>query len=240
MAVNPQVSSVPAPPTLQAHRPNNSNYGLTFWQSLAIAALVAVGYYVGTIVGFWLTPSSQPISTFWPPNAILLAALLLIPRRTWWIILLAVLLAHLIAQQRSGVPLPTAVGWFIGNTGEAVVGAMCISHFTNQRRVFERVRGVLVFLIFGVVFAPLVTSFVDAAVVVWTGWGNGYWLLWTERLFSNMLAALTIVPTIVAPIALGVCALWIGRAERIPLADRAGIDLGCDPWARSIHDRIDE
>jgi signal transduction histidine kinase len=197
MAANPQVSSVPATPTLQAHQPNNSNYGVTLWQSLGIAVLVAVGYYVGTIVGFWLTPSSQPISTFWPPNAILLAALLLVPRRTWWIILLAVLLAHLIAQLRSGVPLPTAMGWFIGNTGEAVVGAVCISHFTNQRRVFESVRGVLLFLIFGVVFAPLVMSFLDAAVVVWTGWGNGYWVLWTARLFSNMLAASTIVPAIV-------------------------------------------
>jgi signal transduction histidine kinase len=197
MAGDPQVSSVPATPTLQAQQPDSSNYGLTFWQSLRIAALVAVGYYVGTMVGFWLTPSSQPISTFWPPNAILLAALLLVPRRTWWIILLAVLLAHLVAQLRSGVPLPTAMGWFIGNTGEAVVGAMCISHFTDQRRVFESVRGVLFFLIFGVVFAPLVSSFLDAAVVVWTGWGDGYWVLWTARLFSNMLAALTIVPTIV-------------------------------------------
>src|SRR5580704_8233907 len=140
MAGDPQVSSVPATPTLQAQQPDSSNYGLTFWQSLRIAALVAVGYYVGTMVGFWLTPSSQPISTFWPPNAILLAALLLVPRRTWWIILLAVLLAHLVAQLRSGVPLPTAMGWFIGNTGEAVVGAMCISHFTDQRRVFESVR----------------------------------------------------------------------------------------------------
>jgi signal transduction histidine kinase len=197
MARNPQVSSVPAPPTLRAHQPNNSNYGLTFWQSLAIAALVAVGYYVGTIVGFWLTPSSQPISTFWPPNAILLAALLLIPRRTWWIILLAVLCAHLLAQLRSGVPLPTAVGWFIGNTAEAVVGALCISHFTDPRRVFESVRGVLFFAIFGAIVAPLVTSFVDASVVVWTGWGNGYWVLWAARFFDNMLAALTVAPTIV-------------------------------------------
>jgi len=35
------------------------------------------------------TPTGQPNSTFWPPNAILLAALLLAPRKRWWAIFLA-------------------------------------------------------------------------------------------------------------------------------------------------------
>jgi two-component system sensor histidine kinase UhpB len=38
---------------------------------------------------------------------------------------------------------------------------------------------------------------VDAAVVLSTGFGNGYWKLWTSRLFSNMLAAVAVAPTII-------------------------------------------
>src|SRR5436190_3071707 len=80
------------------------------------ALLVGISYYVGTRVGFAWTPSGQPNSTFWPPNAILLAALLLTPRRAWWTLLLAVLPAHMFAQLQTGVPMWTVVGWFITNS----------------------------------------------------------------------------------------------------------------------------
>jgi len=53
-------------------------------RTVNFAVLVGVAYYLGTRIGFALTPSGQPNSTFWPPNAILLAAFLLAPRRTWW------------------------------------------------------------------------------------------------------------------------------------------------------------
>lgn len=164
---------------------------------LFTALLVSTGYYFGTLIGFALTPKQDPISTFWPPNATLLASLLLVPRRRWWTLLLAVLPAHLIAQLSHGVPLTTAVGWYVGNTGEALLGAVLITGLQDTRHLFDRVRGLFVFLIFGVFGAPLITSFLDAGVVVATGFGKGYWLLWTARLLSNMVAALTLVPTIV-------------------------------------------
>jgi signal transduction histidine kinase len=95
------------------------------------------------------------------------------------------------------VPLATACGWFVGNTAEALIGASCISYFKNQVPLFESIRGVTIFLRFGVLLAPLVTSFVDAAIVLGTGWGRDYWALWGARLFTNMISELTIVPTIV-------------------------------------------
>ncbi len=158
---------------------------------------LAIGYYGGTIIGFALTPSNQPIATFWPPNAILLAVLLLNRRRVWWIFVLAVLPVHLFVQLRSGVPLLTSIGWFAGNAGEALLGALLITRFEKVELLFKTIRGVIVFLIFGVLAAPLITSFLDAAVVVVTGMGSQYWHFWLSRLFSNMLAELTLVPTIV-------------------------------------------
>ena len=165
---------------------------------LGSASIVGVGYYVGTRIGFALTPSGQPNSTFWPPNAILLAAFLLAPRRVWWAFLIAVLPAHLLAQLQTGVPTTTALGWFISNTGEALIGALCITRFTNQKSVFDSVRGVFVFVVFGVILAPFATSFLDAAIVVVTHWGRGYLPITTERFWTNALAELTIVPAIVA------------------------------------------
>src|SRR5215467_7797717 len=67
-------------------------------QTAGSPVLVAIAYYLGTRIGFALTPVGQPNSTFWPPNAILLAAFLLARRRVWWTFLLAVLPAHLLAQ----------------------------------------------------------------------------------------------------------------------------------------------
>lgn len=164
---------------------------------LLAAVLGALGYYAGVKIGFLLTPGNSPISTFWPPNAVLLATLLLMPFRSWWICVAAILPAHLLAQLPAGVPLTAALGWFISNVLEAVIGAFCIRRFTNAKSLFESVRGLLIFVSLGVVFAPLVTSFLDAAVAVISGMGHHYWNLWTTRMLSNMLAELTIVPTIV-------------------------------------------
>jgi signal transduction histidine kinase len=188
-------SSVPAKPT---------------WRTVRSALLVGIGYYVGTRIGFALTPSGQPNSAFWPANAILLAAFLLAPRRIWWMFLLAVLPAHMFAQLQAGVPLWTAVGWFLTNTSEALIGAFGITRFTHQKTLLDSVRGVLIFVVFGVLIAPLATSFLDAAAVVITGWGRGYWPLGTQRFWTNALAELTLVPAIVLVSSEGLS--WIRKA----------------------------
>jgi signal transduction histidine kinase len=166
-------------------------------RTLLIALLTAISYFIGSQIGFRLTPAYTPISTFWPPNAIFLAILLLTPARIWWVLVLAVLPAHLLIQLRTGVPLITAVGWFAGNVGEAFLGAACIRLFNKDRSLFKSVDGVLAFLAFGVLLPTFVTSFLDACGVILTGLGQSFWTLWTERLTSNIVSDLAIVPIIV-------------------------------------------
>lgn len=168
-----------------------------FLRTSVIVLSVAISYYVGSEIGFFFTPAHSPIAVFWPPNAILLAAFLLTPPRIWWVLLLAVLPAHVLIQLRAGIPVLSSLGWFVGNTGEALLGAACIRYFKKEKPLFESVRGIVVFMAFGVLLAPLVTSFVDAASTVLTGLGPDYWTLWAARLTSNMTANLIIVPTIV-------------------------------------------
>ena len=188
------------------------------------ALLVGISYYVGTRIGFAWTPTGRPNSTFWPPNAILLAALLLVRRREWWTLLLAVLAAHMVAQLQVGVPVWTAAGWFVTNSSEALIGAYCITQFPDSARRLDGVYGVLIFVGFGVLFAPLATSFLDAFAVVITGWGRHYWPLSFERFWTNALAELTIVPLIVLcrsnPIS------WIRRAGIARVGEAALLAIG--------------
>jgi integral membrane sensor domain MASE1 len=191
---------------------------------VTVALLVGIGYYVGTRIGFAWTPAGRPNSTFWPPNAILLAALLVVQRKQWWTLLMGVLAAHMVAQLQTGVPLWTAVGWFITNSSEALIGAYCITQFTGSARRLDGVRGVLIFVVFGVLFAPLATSFLDAFAVVITGWGTHYWPLSFERFWTNALAELTIVPMIVLwrsnPIS------WVRRASAARFGEAALLAIG--------------
>ncbi len=193
------------------------------FNTAVIALVVAIGYYVGSQIGFLLTPASTPIATFWPPNAILLGALLLTPARVWWVLVLAVLPAHLFVQLNAGIPLISALVWFVGNTGEALLGAICVRIFKKDKPLFESVYGVIVFLAFGVLLPTLATSFLDAAGVLLTGLGKSYWMLWTTRLTSNIVADLTIVPTIVIFGAKGLS--WFRRANLSAYSEAAVLTM---------------
>ena len=161
--------------------------------------LVAVAYYLGAKLGFALTFQPHPVSTLWPPNAILLASFLLAPTKWWWVLLLAAFPAHLAVELDSGVPIGMVLGWFISNACEALLGAIGIRRYGRDGAGgFDTLHRVVVFIIFGCFVASFVSSFIDSAFVRLIGWGTDtYWQLWRMRTLSNILAALTIVPVIV-------------------------------------------
>jgi signal transduction histidine kinase len=163
-----------------------------------VAALVtAAAYWLGTQVGLLLTPTGLAFSVLWPPNAILLAAFMLTPRSWWPLSLLAILPVHLATQVWHGIPVATAIGWFFTNTGEAIVAAVWLLRIRVPRELFQTFAGVLLFVTVGVIAVTGVMSFIDAAVVVLTGFGPHYWIIARQRFVSNALATLTLVPAIV-------------------------------------------
>ena len=163
-----------------------------------LAALVtAAGYWLGTQVGLLLTPASLAVSVMWPPNAMLLAALIIAPRSRWPLFLLAILPVHVATQLSHGIPLVTSIGWFFTNTGEAVLAALCLQRLRAPRELFQTFGGVLIFVIVAVIAVTGVMSFIDAAVVVLTGFDQDYWVLCRQRFISNALATLTLVPAVV-------------------------------------------
>src|SRR5688572_3044234 len=158
------------------------------WSALA----VSVGYYLAARLGFAFTLQPHPISTLWPPNALLMAALLLTPARTWWVLLAAALPAHLAAELQSGVPLAMVLGWFASNCSEALIGAGLVRAFAPAPLRLDSLRRAGLFILFGALAAPLASSFLDAAMVRMIGFGAGdYWTLVRMRSSSNVLAELT-------------------------------------------------
>jgi len=177
------------------------------WLPPALA--VAAGYYLASRLGFSLTLKPYPISTLWPSNALLAAVLLLAPTRSWWWLLLAALPAHL-ASQLQGMPTPKmlVVGWYISNCSEALIGAALVRAYVPAPFRFDSVRNAVVFLLGTVLAAPLLSSFVDAAVVQVVGrQDTDYWDIFRTRFFSNVLAELTIPPLILTWAACSVSSL---------------------------------
>jgi signal transduction histidine kinase len=179
------------------------------------ALLVALGYYLAARLGFVFTLQPHPISTLWPPNALLMAALLLTPAHWWWVLLAAALPAHLAAELQSGVPLAMVLGWYVSNCSEALIGAALVRAFVPGPLRLDSFRSTGIFLLCGALAAPLASSFLDAALVKLVGWGEGqYWELVRMRFFSNVLAQLTIVPLILTWVAVGLNGLRVQPLAR--------------------------
>lgn len=182
---------------------------------LATALWVFAGYYLGCKIGFALTFKPHPVSVLWPPNSVLVAAFLLTPPRRWWLVVLAAFPAHLAAESQSHVPAFMILCWFISNSFEALIAAGLMRYLVGDRVTFTTLRNVGLFCLCVVFIAPFLSSFLDAAFVVWNHWGrDGYWELIRIRLFSNALAALVIVPLILTWATTGIPALRTARFSR--------------------------
>ncbi len=168
------------------------------FRTIVTGACVFIGYYLGARIGLALTFQPHPVSVLWPPNSILVAALLLTPPRIWWFILLAAFPAHCAAQLQSHVPPLMILCWFISNSCEAVISAGLTRYLVGRPIRFRSLRDASIFCLCAVLIGPFLSSFLDAAFVLWNHWGqDAYWKLIRIRFSSNALAALIVVPLIV-------------------------------------------
>ena len=194
------------------------------WPPVTAAVAVALMYYAGAKIGLALTFMPFPLSVLWPPNALLLAALLLAPVRWWWFLILAALPAHLLAELAARIPVSMVLGWFASNVSEALMGALLARWLAGGTPDLRTVRSVLAFSA-ATVAAALLSSFLDAGLVRFIGWGDAdYWTLWRVRLFANIVASFTFVPAIVT---LGMAMRSrIGKPVELRLAEAAMLLVG--------------
>ena len=165
--------------------------------AVAVFVGVAVTYYLGARLGFFLRFPPATTSVLWPPNALLTAALLLAGPRRWWLCLAAALPAHVLAEAQAGFA-PAFVGaLFVTNCLEAVVAAALVQRWSDEPTSFDTFRRVMAFVGGAVFVAPLVSTFADAAVVRYFQ-GEPYSLVLLRRIFSNTMSQLILVPSAIA------------------------------------------
>jgi signal transduction histidine kinase len=164
------------------------------WDRLKLPLLVFIGYALGAQLGMLLRLPDTITSVVWPPNAILTTALLFTPPRRWPLVFASAFPAHLLVELGT-FPWPLVLAFFVTNCSEAVLAGLGVWLFSDAPSRFDTLSRVTVFLIWGVVFAPVVSSFFDAAVATVFG-GQDYWSVWNVRVNANALGAVAIVPAL--------------------------------------------
>ncbi|HTL49091.1 MAG TPA: ATP-binding protein [Steroidobacteraceae bacterium] len=156
----------------------------------------ALAYVLAAKVGAWLAFPSAPVSALWAPNAILLAALVLTRQERWWLYLLTVLPFHFAVQLPDATIARVAIQ-FGANAAEAVLGAWALVLLSPHPRRFDRLRTVLVLILFAGVIAPLATSFLMVLAFSLADIEADFWLTVVVRTITNTFAIVALVPLIV-------------------------------------------
>lgn len=131
----------------------------------ASVALLAALYFATAKLGLLAAVAQAVVSSAWPPAGLALAALLLFGIRYWP----GIAIGAFLLNASSGVPLAGAAGIGVGNTLEAVVGALLLQHVARFRPSLERLRDVLAL----VLLAAAVSTVVSATIGVASLWLSG-------------------------------------------------------------------
>jgi len=93
---------------------------------------------------------------FWPSAGLTLGALLLLPTRRWLWALVAIAIGEAVSNTIVGYAANITVWFVASNCIEPLIGATLIRRFTLHRGALVPVRGLLEFVAFGAVFAPII------------------------------------------------------------------------------------
>jgi signal transduction histidine kinase/CheY-like chemotaxis protein len=151
---------------------------------------LVVLYVLTGRLGLSLSQGEPETTLIWPPTGLSLAALLLYGRRMWPGVFVGALVVN--AWNGSG-PL-VAVGISVGNTLEAVVGALLLQRVAGFRATLERVRDVLAFLLFGALTCTLVSATIGVSVLALAGeleagFGNAWRTWWLGDIGGAVVVA---------------------------------------------------
>src|SRR4051812_21175360 len=120
--------------------------------------LIGVGligvYVLAARIGLSFDAAAGFASLVWPPTGISLAALLLLGTRFWPSIFIGAVIANVL----TGAPMIVALSIGVGNTGEAVVGALLLRRASDFGMTLETVRSVVSLVLFGALLSTLISA----------------------------------------------------------------------------------
>ncbi len=176
---------------LQAIDEDPRNYALKL---LVLAAV----YYGAAKLGLSLAFMNSSISAVWPPTGIALAAIVFWGYRMWP----GIALGALLANSWTGIPFYATLGITIGNTGEALVGAILLRKVADFRPSLERVRDVIALLVFGAILSTMVSASIGVGSLVASGdvSGDAVWSAWRTWWLGDAGGDLLVAPAIMVAI----------------------------------------
>src|SRR5262245_46645374 len=137
---------------------------MRLWPYVVHVALLIALYVSTAKLGLSLHAVGGFATAVWPPTGLALVALVLGGYRVWPGIALGAYLVNV----WTGAPLLVAVGMALGNTLEALLGAVFLRCVVRFRPALDRLRDVA-----GLVGAAVLSTLVSATVGVTSGWFGG-------------------------------------------------------------------
>ncbi|MGE5492838.1 MAG: PAS domain-containing protein [Actinomycetota bacterium] len=171
-------------------------------------ALLAAAYLVAAHLAHAVYPTGGPVSPIWPPAGLAIAALALWGRTLSPAIAMGSFGAGIILADS---PLPVAAGIAVGDTLEAMLGALVLRRLQVQGEV-TRISDAAAILVVAAL-APLlsatagVTSLLLGGALSWDDYPAG-WLAWWQ---GHVLGALIVLPAMLA---------WAGRPSAVKYLER--------------------
>ena len=163
-------------------------------QVLLLVAVV-VAYFLAGRLGLHFAFVHASASAVWPPTGIALAAALLFGRRVWPAVFVGAFLVNVVASGS----MASSLGIAVGNTLEAVVGALLVERYAAGAQAFDRAQTLLRFT----VLAGLISTAISATLgtttlaitgqAAWTAFGP-IWLTWW---LGDAAGALIVAPLLV-------------------------------------------
>src|SRR5262249_19074078 len=138
-----------------------------FTSDVGKAVVVAIAYYVGAEIAFFIgTLSDKIFAPFWPPNTVLFCALVLAPPKRWWIYILAALPAHIIVELGVGMGAAQLLIAFITNVMIAVINAAAMRRLVGERPWFCDVRKTWLYVVVTALVVPAIVALAGAFVPI--------------------------------------------------------------------------
>ena len=154
---------------------------------------------LSTEIGFAHKVPPHNISVLWPTTSILFAVLVVAPVRDWWAYALAAYFTSVVNDAHAGFPI-SGMLFLVAALVNASIAAVGVRRFAGGVRSFDSLRGLIAYIIFAVVLAPLVS----ASVAAFAGATQDYWFFWRVWFLSEGLGYLMLAPVLLT---------WVGAAH---------------------------
>jgi PAS domain S-box-containing protein len=163
-------------------------------RTVAVAALVLIGCYLGASADLWMRFPSGGAAIFFAPYAVLTAALVRTRPRTWWVFMLAAAVGDYFPHRMGGASVGFALGTELVNQVRALIAALGLRYFAVRLARREQMRRMVVHLACSAFVAPALAAFGGAGLVVWFDGAQSFWLVWLQWWLSNAITGLTLLP----------------------------------------------